>query len=434
MQLAVFSILVGVLSGFAGGGRFANVGWKRIQFIALPVVGFSAVALSRWLTNDVAFYLGLFGLCCLAGFAVANVKALSCMWLVALGLVLNVVVTANNHGMPYSPIALATAGVRPASYNDIPKSTPMSHPERPGDQLLFLSDVIPLQPMRTVVSFGDILVALGMGCVTATAMWARRPRRLRNPRHLKRAGSDPTPARSVAASTTARAPKRRLPRFRYHRPSAAPGGVATTMPLPALAEAGSKLRTTSGGVVSRIREAWASGGGLTPKELAAQVASQLAAQREETTFKNWVEVDGSSDVPLVEVPIVAGNDTDPYDVMNSESGSGPGTGTGRVANTAQSTQPTQPTQPFKPQDDPVSDPASDPRMAARLHLLRVTGDASALIDLSNGAARDFDEMAAEHAVGVALRRYALDERIVARASMMDSPVSELPPVEENDPS
>ena len=68
----MFSILVGVLSGFAGGGRFANVGWKRIQFVGLPAVGFLAVALSRLLTNDVAFYLGLFGLSCLAAFAVAN--------------------------------------------------------------------------------------------------------------------------------------------------------------------------------------------------------------------------------------------------------------------------------------------------------------------------------------------------------------------------
>jgi hypothetical protein len=427
VQLAVFSILVGVLSGFAGGGRFANVGWKRIQFIGLPAVGFSAVAISRWLTNDVAFYLGMFGLCCLAGFAIANVKALSCMWLVALGLVLNVVVTANNHGMPYSPVALATAGVRPASYNDIPKSTPMSHPERPGDQLLFLSDVIPLQPMRTVVSFGDILVALGMGCVTATAMWARRPRRLRNPRHLKQ--SDLTPSVSTRGSNSAGAPKRRRPRIGYHRPSAAPGGVATTMSLPALAEAGAKLRTASGGVVARLREARASGGGLTPKELAAQLASQLAAQREETTFKNWVEVDGSSDVAVVDVPIVAGGDTGAFGDANTDENSGPSSHLDGDSGNRR------PPAPVASPADPGSDPGSDPRMAARLRLLRVTGDASALIDLSNGTANDFDEMAAEHAVGAALRRYALDERLVARASsMVDAPETKPSPVGENDPS
>jgi Family of unknown function (DUF5317) len=192
--LALFSIAVGIMSGFSGGGRFRNVGWRRIRVTGLPLVWAVGLVLSGFFHGEMAFVAGLVGMGALAAFAVANTKVLTCMWLVAAGLCLNLVVTADNHGMPYSPIALASAGVRPASYNDTPKASALSHPERVGDQLLFLSDVIPIPPLHTVVSFGDLLVSFGFGAVTATAMWDRRPRRLRAPQHMRssspKAGSD----------------------------------------------------------------------------------------------------------------------------------------------------------------------------------------------------------------------------------------------------
>ena len=206
MQLALFSIAVGVVSGFAGGGRFANVGWRRIRLTWLPAGWLAGMASSVFLSGQPAFALGLAGMACLAVFAIVNTKDLSCMWLVAFGLCLNFGVTANNHGMPYSPLALAAAGVRPGSYNDVPKSSALSHPEHDDDQLLFLSDVIPVAPLRTVVSFGDLLVAFGLGAVTATAMWDRRPRRLRKPRHLSRVSADTQGGRGVVAETPTETP------------------------------------------------------------------------------------------------------------------------------------------------------------------------------------------------------------------------------------
>ena len=335
VQLAVFSILVGVLSGFAGGGRFANVGWRRIRLIGMPVVGFSAVVAGRFISSDLAFYVGLAGMCCLAVFAIANIKALSCMWLVALGLCLNVGVTANNHGMPYSPVALATAGVRPASYNDIPKSTPMSHPERPGDQLLFLADIVPVQPLRTVVSFGDILVAFGLGCVTATAMWDRRPRRLRNPRHLKKAGTGSAPVKTR-----------------------------------------SKIRTTGSAGAPLARR------------------SDVVADRQADPESNGDRSAASFARPGSPAFLIS-------DGLNPDA------------------------------DNRTPASVSDPRMAARLRLLEMTGDASVLIDLTDGLATNFEDVAAAHVVGAALRRHALDDHLVGRASSMDFSSE---PAVENEPS
>ena len=409
VQLAVFSILVGVLSGFAGGGRFANVGWRRIRLLGVPVVGFAAVVTGRLISSDLAFYVGLAGLCCLAVFAIANVKALSCMWLVALGLSLNVGVTANNHGMPYSPVALATAGVRPASYNDIPKSTPMSHPERPGDQLLFLADIVPVQPLRTVVSFGDILVAFGLGCVTATAMWDRRPRRLRNPRHLKRAGTGSAPVktgakiRTAGSATPSPAGKRHVrfgsARIGFARPATVPVGVGVeSSPDPVAGSPHGRV-----GVISRVRAARRSGIAITP--------SELAAQRQTGMLVNGVGGDSSNDRSAVETPLVAEHQTDQRSNGDRSDASfaRPGSPASFISGG------------LKPDAD-IRTPGSgsDPRMAARLRLLEMTGDASVLIDLTDGLATNFEDVAAAHAVGAALRRHALDEHLVKRASWVDS--------------
>ena len=358
----------------------------------------------------------------------------------------------------------------------------MSHPERPGDQLLFLSDVIPLQPMRTVVSFGDVLVALGLGCVTATAMWARRPRRIGNPRHLRRADADslkperPGVLTSSNRMNQAREVNRSLPgeskvarvgkvlRGMFYRgPVTVPAGFESTgaesagfesagvgsggvesagvgsggvesggsVPTASFSELASKFRAASGGVVLRLREARAAGVGLTPKELASQVASQIAAQRDETTFKNWVEADGPMHDPPIEVPIVAGLDIAPDTEAPTHSSSGPapfapnghrssfarpvGTLDGNTADLSVDSLP----DPSTPDASTPDASVSDPRMAARLRLLQVTGDVSALRDLNHGAAADFEDMAAEHVVGVALRRHALDDRLVARAARLD---------------
>ena len=62
-----------------------------------------------------------------------------------------------------------------------------SHPQHSGDQLVLLGEVIPLRPLRTVVSFGDLFVAFGLGASTMNALVATGSRRTgsRGPRHRR---------------------------------------------------------------------------------------------------------------------------------------------------------------------------------------------------------------------------------------------------------
>ena len=338
MLLALFSLAVGIASGFAGGGRFANVGWRRIRASWLPAAWAGGSVLSVFLDGESAFVLGLAGLGCLVVFAAVNMKVLSCMWLIAAGLFLNFVVTANNHGMPYSPVALATAGVRPESYNDVPKSSALSHPERPGDQLLFLADVIPVAPLRTVVSFGDLLAAFGLGSVAATAMWDRRPRRMRPPRHLRaHAAKAPRAAQSAIAEQTTAAVKTAL---------------ATTAP------ATTALATTAPATTV-----------LAVDTFMGEPLGAMAV------------VQGEADTCVTSAPDHTVNAVNVVNAVNADG----------------------------------SEAVHQPRYSARLLLLEATGDPSVLIDLGGDDASDLVEVTATHVLGEALRRHALDERLVARA-------------------
>src|SRR5205807_9044896 len=73
------------------------------------------------------------------------------------------------HGMPVGRSALRTVGTN-ASVQSV-----KHHAERSSDKLVFLADIIPVTPLGEVLSFGDVILAVGVIDVLVHLM--RPPRR-----------------------------------------------------------------------------------------------------------------------------------------------------------------------------------------------------------------------------------------------------------------
>jgi Family of unknown function (DUF5317) len=182
MVLAGFALFAGVVSGLISRGRFSNLADIPMRYSSLVLAWLAGVILAdplgRWVGgsggDNLGFGLYLVGLAALVAFAVINAVHMPGMWLIALGALANLVVCANNHGTPYSISALHNAGVTAVNYTDVATRTATKHPERAGDQLKFLGDVVPIRVLKTVVSPGDLLFAFGLASVTANGLSGRR--------------------------------------------------------------------------------------------------------------------------------------------------------------------------------------------------------------------------------------------------------------------
>jgi len=84
---------------------------------------------------------------------------------VILGLGLNMTATAVNTGMPVDGPALVTAGLAQPGELDRLDLGSRRHVSVATDRLSFLGDIIPVEPLNAVLSFGDLIMAFGVGNV-----------------------------------------------------------------------------------------------------------------------------------------------------------------------------------------------------------------------------------------------------------------------------
>lgn len=170
------AVLVSVLRG----GRLRRVadadlflGWLLFLGVALQV-GVDLAA-ARSLLPDAGWSgwaLLLASQLLVVGFLVANRHLPGIRW-VATGLALNAAVMAANRAMPVSPSAIAALGigdvaVLPGKHTLLTAST----------RLPWLADVIPLPWLRSIVSVGDLVLAVGLFPLTHAVMsGATRPPR-----------------------------------------------------------------------------------------------------------------------------------------------------------------------------------------------------------------------------------------------------------------
>ena len=164
MRFTVLAVLTGLAIGYLTGGRFRHLGARGLRMWPFLAAGLLLQVASERLGSPAGVALLLASYALLVAFAAANV-ALVGMWLVALGIGLNLLTIAVNRGMPVRPSAMVAAGIAGPEEVQSLDIGGKRHLERASDRLLVISDVIPVRPLREVVSFGDVVMAVGIADV-----------------------------------------------------------------------------------------------------------------------------------------------------------------------------------------------------------------------------------------------------------------------------
>lgn len=161
----MLAVAAGVAVGLATGGRPRFLAHRRLRLWGLLAAGVALQVLAPSAGGaTVGLLLASYGL--LLAFAAANVVVVG-MWLVATGIALNLAAIALNGGMPVRPSALVAAGLTEPGRADEVALAAKHHLEGPSDRLVALGDVIPVRSLGEVVSFGDVVMAVGVADVVA---------------------------------------------------------------------------------------------------------------------------------------------------------------------------------------------------------------------------------------------------------------------------
>jgi hypothetical protein len=170
MWLPVLALVVGVVAGLATGGKLRWAARHPLRDPWLVVVGVIAEFLAgRWSFGWLGAVLLVGGYGCLLAFVARN-RTLRGIWVVGVGLLANLVVIVVNAGMPVRPRAVVDAGiVGPAGLPTLHYGS-RHHAEGASTHLAWLDDRLPIAVVHSVVSVGDVILAVGVALVVARAM------------------------------------------------------------------------------------------------------------------------------------------------------------------------------------------------------------------------------------------------------------------------
>jgi len=171
MRILLIAVAAGFVLALLVGGRFGNLKGRSLRAWFLLPLGLAlqlaaiGSAGSTW-----PFVLVLLSFACLFAFAVANLGVTG-FWMIALGLFLNAFALGLNHGMPIGRKALVHTGNNASVY------PALHHVQRSSDKLLILGDVVPISPIGEIVTFGDLILAVGLVDVIVHLMRPAKRRR-----------------------------------------------------------------------------------------------------------------------------------------------------------------------------------------------------------------------------------------------------------------
>jgi hypothetical protein len=160
-------IAVSILVALARGGRFLNLSEIKLRWWPLLILGFGMqfaadrIPADRDWSHDTAVALMILSFIPLLALVWIN-RGEAGMWLAGIGIFMNFTVIAVNGGMPVLPQA-AELGlgieVDPSDFEALSKHVLLDD----STHLAFLADVIPFRLLRTVISLGDVFLAVGLG-------------------------------------------------------------------------------------------------------------------------------------------------------------------------------------------------------------------------------------------------------------------------------
>jgi hypothetical protein len=174
--LTVLAVLIGLFIGLLRRGRIRNLIDVQVSWWPLLIVGIAVPAVVDRVDGSHAWVWVGAALAALVVFAARNLRIVG-MSVVAIGLACNLLPTVVNQGMPVRAEALVQA--RLVSPTDLDRVILHGARQLRTDDhpLWFLGDIVPVSETTQVVSFGDLIVLVGLADVAANLLLRQRVRR-----------------------------------------------------------------------------------------------------------------------------------------------------------------------------------------------------------------------------------------------------------------
>lgn len=174
LLLPLVAVAIGLVLGWARRGTLRTIAGTSLRRPGLLVGGVVVQTLATLVELPAGVVFVMAAHTALVAFCLANWR-LTGLTVVAIGLSANLVCIGLNGGMPVRPDALVRSGL--ATSEDIDAGVALRgerHVETDSDRLVFLGDIVPLRPTRQVLSFGDLIVLVGLADVAMNLMLRRR--------------------------------------------------------------------------------------------------------------------------------------------------------------------------------------------------------------------------------------------------------------------
>ena len=156
----VVALAAGLVIGLVLGGRPRHLAQKHFRWWLLLPLGVVLQLLVEADGVPAPHALLIVSYLYLLVFCAANLRHAG-MGVILVGIALNAVVIVANDGMPVREKAVYQAAIVDAG-DTVSIDEIKHHLETPDDDLMFLADVIPVKPLHQVLSFGDLILAVGV--------------------------------------------------------------------------------------------------------------------------------------------------------------------------------------------------------------------------------------------------------------------------------
>lgn len=173
MTLFLLAVAAGLLAGWTMGGRLGQLAGLRLRAptlvaLALALQVGAGVAASGWRLALVAVSYLLAGAWLGRNLPGRSMRLRAGLALLALGWALNLAAMIPHQGMPVSSQALHRVGAPLGA--DVGDGHLSKHVRAHASAVSWLGDVIPVRPLKAVISIGDLALLAGVGLCVAGAM------------------------------------------------------------------------------------------------------------------------------------------------------------------------------------------------------------------------------------------------------------------------
>lgn len=180
MEVGVVPVMFAIVLAFVGtgrllGGRVSRLSSGRLigepALFGLLLLHMILPALARLarVESEQLVVPWLLSASALLGLALMNSRWLG-MWVLAIGLVMNLAVVSANHGMPVDADRAIESGVSEMAVRDAITESRLHVSAGSDTRLEALGDRLVLPGMTTMLSVGDLLLAVGVGLVLLEMM------------------------------------------------------------------------------------------------------------------------------------------------------------------------------------------------------------------------------------------------------------------------